>query len=102
MICTAGKLALERKEHGLNAAIDHATRKLMNDGERPVSVGFRFALGHSSVVPPVQAVRAHAKTSLRLALALQHRRTANRQLAALCLEASSSTVAVISIIALPT
>ncbi|WP_174550772.1 HoxN/HupN/NixA family nickel/cobalt transporter [Microtetraspora malaysiensis] len=33
------------------AAIDNTTRKLMNDGgRRPVSVGFWFALGHSSVV----------------------------------------------------
>ncbi|MEG3086887.1 HoxN/HupN/NixA family nickel/cobalt transporter [Sphingomonas sp. PB4P5] len=32
------------------AAIDNVTRKLMRDGRRPVSVGFFFALGHSSVV----------------------------------------------------
>lgn len=33
------------------AAIDNTTRKLMNDGpHRPVSVGFWFSLGHSSVV----------------------------------------------------
>lgn len=32
------------------AAIDNTTRKLMADGKRPVSVGFWFALGHSSVV----------------------------------------------------
>jgi high-affinity nickel-transport protein len=32
------------------AAIDNTTRKLMVDGRRPVSVGFWFALGHSSVV----------------------------------------------------
>jgi high-affinity nickel-transport protein len=32
------------------AAIDNTTRKLMADGQRPVSVGFWFALGHSSVV----------------------------------------------------
>ncbi|HEX3589691.1 MAG TPA: HoxN/HupN/NixA family nickel/cobalt transporter [Pseudonocardiaceae bacterium] len=32
------------------AAIDNTTRKLMGDGKRPVSVGFWFALGHSSVV----------------------------------------------------
>lgn len=44
-------------------------------------------------------VRAHARASLALALNLQHRRTATRQLAALCLEATASTVAVISIIA---
>lgn len=32
------------------AAIDNVTRKLMQDGQRPVSVGFFFALGHSAVV----------------------------------------------------
>jgi len=32
------------------AAIDNATRKLMQRGERPVAVGFFFALGHSTVV----------------------------------------------------
>ncbi|MGW4243504.1 HoxN/HupN/NixA family nickel/cobalt transporter [Nocardia sp. NPDC004722] len=32
------------------AAIDNTTRKLMADGKRPVSVGFWFALGHSTVV----------------------------------------------------
>ncbi|WP_191249414.1 HoxN/HupN/NixA family nickel/cobalt transporter [Amycolatopsis deserti] len=32
------------------AAIDNTTRKLMAEGQRPVSVGFWFALGHSTVV----------------------------------------------------
>ncbi|GAA2658283.1 HoxN/HupN/NixA family nickel/cobalt transporter [Streptomyces lunalinharesii] len=32
------------------AAIDNTTRKLMADGQRPISVGFWFALGHSSLV----------------------------------------------------
>ncbi|BBX44067.1 HoxN/HupN/NixA family nickel/cobalt transporter [Mycobacterium cookii] len=32
------------------AAIDNTTRKLMNDGRRPLAVGFFFSLGHSSVV----------------------------------------------------
>ncbi len=32
------------------AAIDNVTRKLMQEGKRPVSVGFYFALGHSTVV----------------------------------------------------
>lgn len=31
-------------------AIDNTTRKLMGDGQRPLGVGFFFALGHSSVV----------------------------------------------------
>ncbi|MEU1201095.1 HoxN/HupN/NixA family nickel/cobalt transporter [Streptomyces sp. NPDC005813] len=40
------------------AAIDNTTRKLMADGERPVSVGFWFALGHSSVVVLLAALIA--------------------------------------------
>ncbi len=32
------------------AAIDNATRKLMQEQKRPVAVGFFFSLGHSSVV----------------------------------------------------
>ncbi|TFD54754.1 HoxN/HupN/NixA family nickel/cobalt transporter [Cryobacterium frigoriphilum] len=32
------------------AAIDNTTRKLMNDGRRPLSVGFWFSLGHSTIV----------------------------------------------------
>jgi high-affinity nickel-transport protein len=32
------------------AAIDNVTRKLMQAGKRPVSVGFFFALGHSTIV----------------------------------------------------
>jgi high-affinity nickel-transport protein len=32
------------------SAIDNTTRKLMADGQRPMSVGFFFSLGHSSVV----------------------------------------------------
>ncbi|HTT06071.1 MAG TPA: HoxN/HupN/NixA family nickel/cobalt transporter [Steroidobacteraceae bacterium] len=32
------------------AAIDNVTRKLMQEGKRPVTVGFFFAMGHSTVV----------------------------------------------------
>src|SRR3954469_5711383 len=32
------------------AAIDNTTRKLMDEGQRPLSVGFWFSLGHSSIV----------------------------------------------------
>jgi high-affinity nickel-transport protein len=32
------------------AAIDNTTRKLVNDGQRPLSVGFFFSLGHSTIV----------------------------------------------------
>ena len=32
------------------AAIDNVTRKLMQEGKRPLSVGFFFSLGHSTIV----------------------------------------------------
>ena len=32
------------------AAIDNTTRKLMNEGKRPLSIGYWFSLGHSTVV----------------------------------------------------
>src|SRR3974377_1742489 len=32
------------------AAIDNVVRKLMQEGKRPLSVGFFFSLGHSTVV----------------------------------------------------
>jgi len=32
------------------AAIDNTTRKFMSEGKRPLSVGFWFSLGHSSIV----------------------------------------------------
>ncbi|MGH8779872.1 HoxN/HupN/NixA family nickel/cobalt transporter [Paraburkholderia sp.] len=46
------------------AAIDNVTRKLMNDGKRPVSVGFFFALGHSLTVVVGAAVVALATRAL--------------------------------------
>ncbi len=32
------------------SAIDNTTRKLMNEGRRPLSIGFWFSLGHSTIV----------------------------------------------------
>src|SRR5690349_12155584 len=39
-------------------AIDNTTRKLMTDGQRPVSVGFFFSLGHSTIVFALAALFA--------------------------------------------
>jgi high-affinity nickel-transport protein len=47
------------------AAIDNVTRKLMQEGKRPVSVGFFFALGHSTVV--ILAAAAIAATATAFA-----------------------------------
>ena len=39
-------------------AIDNTTRKLLGDGRRPLSVGFFFALGHSTIVFALVALLA--------------------------------------------
>jgi high-affinity nickel-transport protein len=46
------------------AAIDNVTRKLMQNGERPVAVGFFFALGHSTIVILATAILAAAASTL--------------------------------------
>jgi high-affinity nickel-transport protein len=37
------------------SAIDNTTRKLLSDGRRPLSVGYFFSLGHSSIVVAIGA-----------------------------------------------
>jgi nickel/cobalt transporter (NiCoT) family protein len=56
------------------AAIDNVTRKLMQEGKRPVAVGLMFSLGHSTIV--VLGSVAIAAT----ALSLQHRMDAVRHI----------------------
>lgn len=56
------------------AAIDNVTRKLMQEGRRPVAVGFMFSLGHSTIV--VFGSLLIASTTL----ALQHRLDAFRSI----------------------
>jgi high-affinity nickel-transport protein len=46
------------------AAIDNTTRKLMGQGKRPLSVGFWFSLGHSSVVFTMVALLAFGVRAL--------------------------------------
>ncbi|MER5636273.1 HoxN/HupN/NixA family nickel/cobalt transporter [Kitasatospora sp. NPDC002227] len=46
------------------AAIDNTTRKLMGQGKRPLSVGFWFSLGHSSIVFALCALLAFGVRSL--------------------------------------
>ncbi|WP_438390809.1 HoxN/HupN/NixA family nickel/cobalt transporter [Caballeronia sp. DA-9] len=59
------------------AAIDNVTRKLMQDGKRPITVGLMFSLGHSTVV--VLASVAIAAT----AMALQTRMTEFKEIGGL-------------------
>ncbi len=47
------------------AAIDNVTRKLMQDGQRPVTIGFFFAIGHSAVVLLVAAAVAATAAALQ-------------------------------------
>lgn len=54
--------------HGVDpdhiAAIDNVTRKLMQEGQRPIAVGLWFALGHSTVVVVAATFVALATTSM--------------------------------------
>ena len=56
------------------AAIDNVTRKLMQEGRRPVTVGFMFSLGHSTIV-----VLGSIAISVT-ALSLQHRLNAAKHI----------------------
>ena len=59
------------------AAIDNVTRKLMQEGKRPVTVGFLFSLGHSTIVLVGSAFIAWTT------VALQHRIDAVREIGGL-------------------
>jgi len=54
------------------AAIDNVTRKLMQEGKRPVAVGFMFSLGHSTIV--VVGALAIAAAALGLQRHIDHYR----------------------------
>jgi nickel/cobalt transporter (NiCoT) family protein len=47
------------------AAIDNVTRKLMQQGKRPVGVGFFFSLGHSPIVFGLSAVVAITAVAIK-------------------------------------
>jgi nickel/cobalt transporter (NiCoT) family protein len=47
------------------AAIDNVTRKLMQEGKRPVAVGFFFSLGHSTIVVGLSVAIAFTATALQ-------------------------------------
>jgi high-affinity nickel-transport protein len=47
------------------AAIDNVTRKLMQEGKRPVAVGFFFSLGHSAVVLAMSVAVAFAAVAVQ-------------------------------------
>jgi len=47
------------------AAIDNVTRKLMQQGKRPVAVGFFFSLGHSTIVFSLSVVIALTSVAIK-------------------------------------
>jgi high-affinity nickel-transport protein len=47
------------------AAIDNVTRKLMQEGKRPIAVGFFFSIGHSTVVIAAATLIALTASSLQ-------------------------------------
>jgi nickel/cobalt transporter (NiCoT) family protein len=55
------------------AAIDNVTRKLMNEGKRPVAVGLFFSLGHSTIVVLATAGIATAVITFKPELEDLHR-----------------------------
>jgi high-affinity nickel-transport protein len=71
------------------AAIDNTTRKLMTDGRRPLSVGFWFSLGHSSVVMALCLLLAAGVRSL--AGQVEHDSSALQQVTGLVGTAVSGT-----------
>jgi nickel/cobalt transporter (NiCoT) family protein len=80
------------------AAIDNVTRKLMQEGKRPVAVGLMFSLGHSTVVL-VGSIAIAATT-----LAMQHRLNGFREIGGLIGTLISTTflfvIAVINLVVL--
>ncbi len=86
----------------LGQAVYDAERHHSADGVTPSSTDAKRMLEAYVVAevagPENEEIRRHAKASLALALALQHKRTASHRDAALCVEATESTVNVIAII----
>jgi len=64
LLCTAMLAYVFGLRHAWDAdhiaAIDNATRKLIQDGQRPLLVGFFFSLGHSTIVVLLSALTALA------------------------------------------
>jgi len=50
------------------SAIDNVTRKLMQDGKRPVGVGFFFSLGHATIVVALSVTIAVAAAIVKTQL----------------------------------
>ncbi|RWB07302.1 hypothetical protein [Mesorhizobium sp.] len=93
VLISLGQAVYDREVHG--DTDEAGTRIGSTDARRQLFAWLR----HGMPGGDNKEIRAHIKASIELAVHLQHRRTATRQLAALCLEATSSAVSVVAIIA---
>ena len=80
------------------AAIDNVTRKLMQEGKRPVAVGFMFSLGHSTIV--IVGSLAIAAAALGLQRQLDHYRTIGGMIGTLVSSVFLLAIAVVNLIIL--
>jgi hypothetical protein len=92
LISLAQEAFVPQKHAAQDSAIPSPT-----DAKRMLEAIIAFELGGEAS----EEARAHAKAAVRLALALQHKRTADFKTAALCAEAALSTVRIVAIISKP-
>jgi len=93
ILISLGQAVYDPNVHG---ATDEEGKRISDtDARRQLDAWLKHQMAGGSN----KEIRAHIRASLDLANNLQHRRTATRQLAALCLEATASAVAVVAIIA---
>lgn len=90
VIISVGQAVYDAKLHG---TLD-VERISDTDGNRMITAYVQHRFPGASF----DEIRAHARAAMNLALKLQHSRTATHQIAALCVEATGSTAAVIKII----
>jgi hypothetical protein len=93
VLISLGQAVYDSDLHG--AEDDNGTKIGPSDARRQLWQWLHYEMPGSDN----KEIRAHIKSSIDLALSLQHKRTATRQMAALCLEATASAVAVVAIIA---
>ena len=83
-------------------AVFDPSRHVVADGVEPSDTDagrmLEAIFGEELKGSATEAARAHAKAALKLALALQHKRTADFRMAALCAEATSSVVNLLAVL----
>lgn len=91
VLISLGQAVFDPEKHTSLDGVDPSS----TDAKRQLEAFLATAVPGSSN----ETLRRHAKAAVALALDLQHRRTADLKLARLCLEATASAVAVVSILA---